>query len=368
MSNIYSEMFITRVCVMLGEACDFKCRHCIMKDCHNSIKKVVSQKLISYLQHICDIHPLEPKNRKELVKISFWGGEPLLYFPQIKEIIERVNRPQAEYSIVTNGANLTKEHVDFFNGLKNGVVFLSNDGPQTDKIRDTNMLEHPEFVKLFNSINRRGIDSVIHAYNSDYKVLWNYIENKCGHIPIAHEFLEVNWDMPSDISAINLEQYRNSCIEAAKQCQQDILNGNLESYPFQLFDHSIRDIIELVRKVDKNKTVELYPRCSPYRYSSHIDLAGNMYACHSGFAPLGNVDLGFEEIYTRCQLVVNTQELNNKKGCENCSIVALCKRGCPFVSGEHSGQHNMCEARRIFFNSALDIVESFNQLLTKIEL
>lgn len=368
MSNIYSDMFITRICVMLGDACDFKCRHCIMENCHTGIKKQVSQKLIDYLQYICDIHVLEPKTRKELVKISFWGGEPLLYFDQIREIVERVDRPQAEYSIVTNGANLTEEHVDFFNNLNSGVVFLSNDGPLTDKIRDRNMLEDSEFVTLFNKINRRGIDSCIHAYNQDYVVLWDYIENKCGHIPIAHEFLEVNWHMPDDISQIDLAKYNDSCQIAANKCRDDILAGNLDSYAYHLFDAIIDDIHMLVKRGEKNLPANLYPRCGPYRYASHIDLQGNMYTCHSGFGKLGSVDEGFESIYQKCQIVLATQALVDKKGCENCPAVLLCRKGCPFVLGDEPGQHVMCEARRIFFKTALELVGSFGNMLTKVEL
>lgn len=368
MSDIYSDMFITRICVMLGEACDFKCRHCIMEHCHNSIKKQVSQKLIDYLQYICDIHAPNPATRKEMVKISFWGGEPLLYFPQIKEIIERVDRPMAEYSIVTNGANLTQEHVDFFNGLNSGVVFLSNDGAQTDKIRDTNMLENPDFVRLFNKINRRGIDTCIHAYNQDYQALWSYIEEKCGHIPIAHEFLEVNWHMPEDISRLNLDKYKETCAKAAAQCRNDILAGDLDSYAYRLYETTLRDIHVLVKRSEKNLPANLYPRCGPYRYASHIDLQGNMYACHSGFAKLGSVDLGFDEIYKRCQMVLATQELTNHKGCNECPAILICKKGCPFVSGDEAGQRTMCEARKIFYTSAFELVNSFNNVLTEIEL
>lgn len=368
MSNIYSDMFVTRVCVMLGDACDFKCRHCIMEHCHSGIKKHVSQKLIDYLQYICDIHVPNPKTRKEKVKISFWGGEPLLYFKQIREIIERVDRPQAEYSIVTNGANLTEEVVCFFNSLNDGVIFLSNDGPQTDKIRDTNMLENPDFVKLFNKINRRGIDSCIHAYNQDYQVLWDYIENKCGHIPIAHEFLEVNWHMPEDISRMDLTKYYDSCQIAVAKCREDVLAGDLNSYAYRLFSTTIDDIDVLVKRMEKNLPANIYPRCGPYRYASHIDLQGNMYTCHSGFGKLGSVDEGFENIYQKCQAVLSTQELVNKKGCDNCPAILLCKRGCPFVTGEERGQQTMCEARRIFFKAALDLVASFGNMLTKVEL
>lgn len=363
----YSDLDITRVCVMLGEACDFSCRHCIQTGIHNSIKKDVSETLIKYLQHICDIHPRIDDTRRSLVKISFWGGEPLLYFPVIQEIIERVNRPDAEYSIVTNGFKLKDKHVDFFNSLNRGVVFLSNDGPQTAKIRDFNMLDSKDFCDTFNAIEMRGIDTVVHAYNQDYYALWDYIDEKCGNIPIAHEFLDVNWAMPKDIYNFDYEVYRASCQKAARNCREKLLKGDIEGREFELFERDIK-VVHSAIKNPIPKIENVYPGCAPYRYASHIDLQGNMYMCHNGFKRLGPVDLGFSGIYSNCQLVLKQQEAIRTKPCESCIALPVCRKGCPFVNGDMPGQAESCEVRRIYVSALLDLIQWFATTDLELEL
>lgn len=368
MNKLYTELNITRVCVMLGDACDFHCRHCIMKNVHTGVKKRVSEELIKYLQKICDFHPNLAQSRKDLVKISFWGGEPLLYFPVIKEVVERVDRPNAEYSIVTNGKNLTNEHVDFFNGLKRGVVFLSNDGPETDKIRDENMLESHEFCDLFNSINNRGIDSIIHAYNQDYYRLWDYIDEKCGNIPIAHEFLEVNWDMPSDLYDVDLDRYRASCEKAAENFKKQLFAGNINARELMLFNSPILRIRRTLFQEEKGETPDLYPACGPYHHSAHIDLQGNMYVCHNGMGKLGHVSLGYQTIAENCSQVINLCDKRRIKNCEQCSALVLCRKGCPFVLGDIKGNEDICEMRRIFYATAIKLVAAFGQNYTEVDL
>lgn len=368
MARIYSDLDITRVCVMLGDACDFSCRHCIMTDVHSGIKKTVSEKLIKYLQKICDLHPRIDDKRSNLAKISFWGGEPLLYFPVIKEIIERVNRPDAEYSIVTNGFKLKDEHVDFFNSLNRGVVFLSNDGPLTGKIRDFNMLESKDFCDTFNALDKRGIDTCIHAYNQDYYVLWDYIEEKCGFIPIAHEFLEVNWEMPKDIWAFRFDDYRASVRKAADNLRQKLLLGDIDCREYELFQRGIRVVQRTLATKDFPKVKDVYPACAPYRYASHIDLQGNMYTCHNGFGKLGTVDEGFQAIYDKCQIVLATSEMARKKNCETCVALPICRKACPFAPGDLEGQTACCEIRRIFAEELYRLIESFATTETELEL
>ena len=370
MKKLYSKLDLTRICVMLGDACDFKCRHCIMKEVHTGVKKQVSEKLIKFLQEICDLHPNFAQNRRELVKISFWGGEPLLYFPVIKEIVERVNRPNAEYSIVTNGKRLNDEHVDFFNSLDRGVVFLSNDGPDTAKVRDENMLDSQAFCDTFNAIKCRGIDSVIHAYNQDYYRLWDYIDEKCGQIPIAHEFLEVNWKMPSDLYRMDLNAYKASCEKAAMNCQKKILAGELDSREFELFDRNIALIQKWVETNEKGEEMNLYPLCGPYHYSAHIDLNGGLYTCHSGFGKLGYIQdkFDFYDTLQKCENLLADFDKLREKPCETCPALPLCKKGCPFVLGNIKGSETMCEARRIFCNAAMQMVASFENIYTEVKL
>lgn len=363
-NNLYSDLYIKNVSIMLGTACDFHCRHCMQHDVTSCIRKEISPDVIKYIQHLADLHP-EDENDHGVIKVNFWGGEPLLYFKEIRKIVERIDRRNVEYGLVTNGQNLTNEIVDFFNSLSYGAIWLSNDGPLTNKVRDVNLLDNDDFLHLYNQLNHRGIDSVIHAYNQDYYALWEYIDNKCGKIPIAHEFLSVNWNMPSDLYQMDLSKYQLSCRTAANNLIKNILDGDLDSREYFLFEKEIKRMSLIC--LGKSE-VQIYPNCKPYRKSANIDLQGNMWFCHNGFAKLGSVNLGYEKIYENCQDVLKQCQKKNQKGCNSCFAQQLCNEGCPFAFGDIPGQRNMCNSRRVFYQTVLELVSSFNGLMTEVDL
>ena len=106
---------VQKVYIILGKACNFKCRYCIQK-CNPPVHltKSPSSQLIVFLQMLADRQPRQQGIMGEL-KVNFFGGEPLLYFDAIKEVVTKVDRPNLKWSIVTNGSLLTEEIVAFCN-------------------------------------------------------------------------------------------------------------------------------------------------------------------------------------------------------------------------------------------------------------
>ena len=67
---MYSDFNFTKAYLMLGEACDFNCRHCLQHPSHNSFKKRPSEAAVLYLQHLADIRPRGIRRRS----MSFSSG------------------------------------------------------------------------------------------------------------------------------------------------------------------------------------------------------------------------------------------------------------------------------------------------------
>lgn len=85
----------------LGTACNLGCPHC-----HQSQKNFVEHpRLIEWIK------------AQEFDRITFSGGEPLMYFDTIKRIMKEVGK-KPTYRMMSNGTLLSKEIAEFFNDYK----------------------------------------------------------------------------------------------------------------------------------------------------------------------------------------------------------------------------------------------------------
>lgn len=136
---------ISVVYVILTDACNLRCTYCSVKNIAdknnvthtNRLRKSDYEKFISEYISYADAHRIaEPQ-------FIFYGGEPLLHWNALVDIIEMVeanksNTLNAKFSIVTNGTLLTEEKIIFCKEHQINIG-LSVDGPQsiTDKARRT---------------------------------------------------------------------------------------------------------------------------------------------------------------------------------------------------------------------------------------
>ena len=101
---------IKKVYLKLGSNCNLQCKYC-------------------HAEHMdCQFNPeiLPILKSWNLKRISFGGGEPLLYWNIIKQIVQYIGN-DVQYRIVTNGTLLTQDIVDSCNQY-NFLFFISLDG------------------------------------------------------------------------------------------------------------------------------------------------------------------------------------------------------------------------------------------------
>lgn len=124
---------INDMSLQVTRSCNFNCRYCLYTNEHGfernhedrNMTWDVAKSGIDFLyEHSCD---------SELIRISFYGGEPLLNFNLISKVVCYANSiffsKKVEYSITINGSLLSDEIIDFF--IKNNfMVAISFDGPE----------------------------------------------------------------------------------------------------------------------------------------------------------------------------------------------------------------------------------------------
>ena len=92
---------LKRLLLKLGTKCNLSCPHC------HQVMKSFSE------------HPrlIEWIKEQGFARITFSGGEPLMYFDTIKRIMEAVGK-KTLYRMMSNGTLLTKEIAEFFDGYR----------------------------------------------------------------------------------------------------------------------------------------------------------------------------------------------------------------------------------------------------------
>ncbi len=350
-----TELDITRVNVMMGNQCNFHCRHCIQTGSVAPQQKAsAAEAVLSYIRHLAAIRPpAAPK-----VAVYFWGGEPLLYMPVIRQVVHALH-DTVTYVIVTNGELISKEIVDFLNAHQISLV-LSNDGIQTAHVRGRNVLDSTRHVGLFKQVRRFSVDACITAYNQDYYALWAYLEDIFGKdVSICHEPLEVTWGMPEDLYDFDREAYRLCMHRIADRAYAQLCKGEI-SREYALISSMVRRILQIA----DGKPIDPI-RCSQMRHMVNIDLDGNLYACHNGCTTLGTVADSFDDVHAAYARHMET--LLKGSECRHCPYLSLCGYGCPNAPAS-AGKSACCDMKKIFIAGCLRFVQHLQQTLDTVDL
>lgn len=122
---------IRNIALLITQNCNLACTYCYGKDggygsCGN-MSSATARKAIDWL--------IEQSGDIRTLGVAFFGGEPLLNFPLMKEVVEYARRCGAEsdkefeFTVSTNGSLLTDEKIAFLKENKVDPI-VSFDGPK----------------------------------------------------------------------------------------------------------------------------------------------------------------------------------------------------------------------------------------------
>ena len=139
--HLMSESPVKAMCINIAHDCNLRCEYCFAAkgDFGHGRELMplnVGIKAIDFLLE-------HSKNRRNL-EVDFFGGEPLMNFPVVKEIVEYARSKEAEYgknfrfTLTTNGLLLNDEIIEYINREMSNIV-LSLDGRKevNDRLRLT---------------------------------------------------------------------------------------------------------------------------------------------------------------------------------------------------------------------------------------
>jgi uncharacterized protein len=134
-----SKSFIKALCLNIAHDCNLKCKYCFAEEGeYNGRRKLMSletgKKAVDFV--------IKQSGSRRNIEIDLFGGEPLMAFDTIKEIVayakeqEKLHKKNIRFTMTTNATLLNDEIMEYID--KNmGNIVLSIDGRQTvnDKVR-----------------------------------------------------------------------------------------------------------------------------------------------------------------------------------------------------------------------------------------
>lgn len=324
--------------LLLGNNCNANCKYCMQTNNKHKFTNIYfKNETLDYV-----IKHLDRYNR-----IVFWGGEPLLYWDEIKRIIDYLGGkiPHLKYTSVSNGILLNEEIVEYINEYDFDMAF-SHDGPNTKITRGFDIFENENFVKNFNNIksNNRYIQSVFSSYTQSLSLMDEYYQNINAKIRIM--LLRCYFkDMPEDLYNFDYNFIREQIHQIFKYDKNYLFK---KKFSRAVLD-SIKGIYDFYLK-DKNP---LHRMVCGFNVNDHLDGNGNFYVCHESLDnKIGTIYDNYEDIKNNYEIELKKLINKNKSLCNKCDVYNICKCDCLQLNETYEGNKATCKILNIMYNEA----------------
>lgn len=322
---------IKAMCLNMTHDCNLRCEYCFASQgTYNGEKAFLSfetgKKAFDYLVK-------NSGNRRNL-EVDFFGGEPLMNFDVIKELVDYGRSLEKEYNkhfrftITTNGVLLDEEKMDYINENMDNVV-LSIDGRKetNDRMRKT--------------INKKGsYDLIVDNYkkfiskrgSKDYFARGTYTSNNLDFSEDVKHMRELGFDKISvePVVAKDEEKYalKKEHVDILKKEYEKLAEYYIESYKskdrrFQFFHFNI--------ELEGGPCI--YKRsigCGAGTEYVAVTPSGDLYPCHQFVGNeefiIGNVEEGITNRALADKF--KNVSVNDKPACRDCWAKYFCSGGC----------------------------------------
>lgn len=312
--------------IALSEQCNLNCTYC-------NVDKL-SKKRIDPQLFLKQYHQKRTDLPNEKFQVDFYGGEPLLQWDIVKNIVEEISGDGSKLFMPTNGLLLTQDKVDYLN--EHGFqVSISFDGLW----QDINRKQHNNsgtldlYLKkrdLFKQLNNLECHTMI--YMGNFNLLENhlFIREVLGINPVLTLVRDINvWDMES------VHQFNEGFTELVNWY---IVNADAEEMPNMMVDYLRHVLLYSVKRMT-------------------LDFCG---AGDTHFSFTQNELLPCNRFQEK-QYLEKIPEFKRMKECESCDVKNYCKKGCLFENIKNGGPVvELCGMYRHIYKEISRMVSALN--------
>ncbi len=380
----------------LTEKCNLRCKYCVYGKTNENYRtfgeKVMSletaRKGIDFL--------MEHSKEDEKVYIGFYGGEPLLRFPIIKEIIlyirSNYSHRKVFYSMTSNMTLMTDEIAKFLANVEDMSVVASIDGPK--EIHDNQRVfidgrgtfekaikgletymrykkasvnkDKPFAIStvLMEPYDKKKFDTLNDFFGElrkkySFSILISYV----SHTSPSVEYVEIN----------DRDENKWSNNEEPEKIYDPLMAWTMNNLNEDVFTNNYfrrAGLIEIHMRNISDLPIETYSLngcCVPGSRRLYVTSDGEFLPCEriGTQLPIGNVNSGFDIDFIRKNYVEDFIE-QEIRFCGECWAINMCKNCYMNCFGDNvidfSHRHIMCENSRKRLTEALSI---YHEILEK---
>jgi uncharacterized protein len=348
---------IKQITLEITDLCNLKCEYCGFgkfysgydKRENKNLDSGVVKNLLTYLQTFWN-SPINTSHHRNIY-ISFYGGEPLLNMPFIKEIVSFIKDMKTSHNrfifSMTTNALLMKKHMDFLvkndfrllisldgNEKNNCYRVLPNGGAAYTQIMENIRALHTSYPVFFKT--NVNFNAVFHNQNSVSEI-YDHFKKEFNKIPriselniqgIKDDKKEEFWNTYTNVSQ---DLYRSENYSFLEK-EMFIKLPNIQGLGFFLDQYSgftFRSYNELMWPEQKSERVPT-GTCTPFSKKIFLTVNGKIFPCERvghqfalGRVDEKTVDLNCEEIaqkYNRYydKLSKMCSSCYNQEGCTRC--------------------------------------------------
>lgn len=313
------EADIRGLSIFLGYNCNLNCKYCYQKPYREGYDGAVTSpsQIPEFIERLKEMAFTQMRN------ISFWGGEPLVFWKTIQPLTLELEKlyPEVRFSIVTNGTLLTNDMVDFF-AEHNFSVNVSCDGFPDDRGYDLLLLKGPELRYLMDKLGDQAIfQACVSRGNEDVAPALARFKKMLGddvRVSFSHPVRATDANDPS--AELVIEDWRKFA---------DSLYKTRRENPENWVMTGISDLNRFIR--GRSSLADIVRFCGPSSGATvPLDLKGNTYSCHAGpMKPTGVLEKFRERDFSEF-----LSEGIVKAHCGECPLYIACKAGCPMTTKE----------------------------------
>lgn len=330
---------VKAMCLNIAHDCNLRCQYCFASTGDFG----VGRKLMTYETGKKAIDFLLQNSGDRLnLELDFFGGEPLMNFDVVKQIVayarsqEPIYHKKFRFTITTNGMLLTEDKIDFINQEMYNVV-LSIDGRKdvNDRMRlraDGNG-SYDRIVPLYQKlVQQRG--------DKEYYVRGTYTKYNLDFSEDVFALLDAGFDQvsvepviadPEEPYAITEEDLPR-IFEEYERLMQKILDYEATGKKFNFF-HFMLDLDQGPCAIKRLRG------CGCGNEYIAVTPDGDIYPCHQFVGEtdykMGNLDDGTFDLAMKSDFAKT--HVYSKPDCRNCWAKFYCSGGCNANNYQYAG-------------------------------
>lgn len=361
---------IRTIFIMLGNSCNLNCVYCLQHPLvHHQIAKDINPNIYGFIKQVAE------ENDGSSFTLQFYGGEPLLYFNQIKEIVENTKDiSNIHFSVITNGKLMSDEMVEFFNSNNFGVA-ISWDGENVLKTRKFNAFDPAKPLRRrLMRLNNLCLTGVISSEVYPIQLLDSMQEVATQYYGLNGHSCSINLDEVFDtgfedncryiIDDLDLDRIYNEMEYLTNEFIESISKDKQEQ---QKAERSTRNIYitSLVNQVKHyiDHTDEVLSRsicnCGNGYSTLNMDLDGKLYPCHNTSESIGTIKDNYFDYLPKVIRLDNTKKRMEER-CQYCPVLGLCNGGCKLITDEVLDE-TYCNFKKVMYYPVLKCLWEYGE-------